>query len=122
MLSEIAYSLRSLIRARGFTTVVVLTLGLGIGGITAIFTLVNSMVLRPLPYPSPERLVFLNERNADFDGMSVCDTPVIGIGGIGGIGPVLRLSVDPMTPMVPMPFDPAEVLESSGPAGWSKRV
>ena len=71
MLSEIAHSLRSLARARGFTAVVVLTLGLGIGGITAIFTLVNSMVLRPLPYPTPERLVFLNEKNADFDGMSV---------------------------------------------------
>lgn len=71
MLSEITHSLRSLLRARGFTAVVVLTLGLGIGGITAIFTLVNSMVLRPLPYPTPERLVFLNEKNADFDGMSV---------------------------------------------------
>jgi predicted permease len=71
MLAEISHALRSLVRARGFTAVVVLTLGLGIGGITAIFTLVNSMVLRPLPYPTPERLVFLNEKNADFDGMSV---------------------------------------------------
>src|SRR5262245_21603537 len=71
MAAEILHALRSLLRARGFTAVVVLTLGLGIGGITAIFTLVNSMVLRPLPYATPERLVFLNERNADFDGMSV---------------------------------------------------
>lgn len=71
MLYEIRYALRSLARARGFTAITVLTLGLGIGGITAIFTLVNSTILQPLPYTAPQRLVFLNEQNADFDGMSV---------------------------------------------------
>lgn len=52
-------ALRSLRRAPLFTAVAVLTLGLGIGATTAIFTLIDSIVLRPLPYPAPDRLVQL---------------------------------------------------------------
>lgn len=56
---ETRHSLRSLGRAPLFTAVAVLTLGLGVGATTAVFVLLNSIVLRPLPYPDPDRLVQL---------------------------------------------------------------
>lgn len=55
------YALRALTRARGYALFAVLSLALGIGANAAIFTLLRSLVLRPLPYPEPERLVRLFE-------------------------------------------------------------
>src|SRR5262245_43783689 len=62
---DIRYSLRSLVKNPGFATVALLTLGLGIGASTAIFSILYGVLLRPLPYPDPDRIVVLYESSKD---------------------------------------------------------
>src|SRR5207302_9251743 len=57
---NLRYSLRALRKNPGFTTVAILSLGLGIGANVAIFTLINALLLRDLPVPHPKRLVELS--------------------------------------------------------------
>jgi len=61
MWNDIRYAFRTLLRERGFATMAVLSLAVGIGANTAIFSVVNGVLLRPLPFRDPERLVSIRE-------------------------------------------------------------
>ena len=65
------HAVRQLIRMPGFTVVAVLTLGLGVGATTAIFSVVNGVLLRPLPYPEPDALVRVHEVVPQYGRFSV---------------------------------------------------
>lgn len=66
---DLRYAVRVLAKNRGFTAVTGFTLALGIGATTAIFTLVYDVMLRPLPYPQPDRLVTMEEIAAEWSNI-----------------------------------------------------
>ena len=71
LLQDIGYGLRLCRRNPGFTAVAILALGIGIGANTAIFSVVDGVLLRPLPYPEPDRLIMVYEKEPDFSRTSV---------------------------------------------------
>jgi putative ABC transport system permease protein len=66
LMNDIKYAVRAFLRTPAFTLVALATLGLGIGATTAIFTVVNAVLLKPLPYTAPERLVVTRTSLLDY--------------------------------------------------------
>ncbi|MBL9137385.1 MAG: ABC transporter permease [Verrucomicrobiales bacterium] len=71
MMTDLRFAFRQLLGNPGFSAVAVLTLALGIGANTAIFSVINAVLLRPPPFREPDQLVYISEKSKDLDGMSV---------------------------------------------------
>src|SRR5213596_6703 len=70
-MNHLKFALRQLVNNPAFSAIAVLTLALGIGANTAIFSIINSVLLRPLPYPHADRIMVLNESSGPGQDFSV---------------------------------------------------
>src|SRR5207249_2444155 len=67
LLRDVRHAVRAMRRAPGFTIVVILTFALGVGAVTSIFAIVNSVLLQPLPYPNAARVVQIVQTLTPYD-------------------------------------------------------
>jgi predicted permease len=70
-LQDLRYAMRQFVKTPGLTVVVLITIALGVGANTALFSVVNGVLLNPLPYPQPEQLVTLHESKPNFETGSI---------------------------------------------------
>jgi predicted permease len=75
LVQDIRYGIRQLFRQRGSSMVAVMTLALGIGVSTSIFSVIDATMLRPLPYPDPEQLVIISPEEVQNDGLLASPSP-----------------------------------------------
>src|SRR4051794_36284763 len=97
MPADLRFGLRVLRRSRTFTATAIATLALGIGAATAVFAVVDAVLLRPLPYADPERLIGLNSMQRGADGsdtaFALSEIEIVrwaatnALGGIEGLQP-----------------------------------